>query len=251
MRVRSHPELHPRRGIFARQRRSHRAFRARRSARRIAAARPGTDDGAPRTRCRRRRSAPPPVPAAAHCRCAGPPSAPWHAMVTSSNWQPSRKSISGWSLTCGLQRRLQIGAMHHPIGRAGAKGGGLAERQAGDLAAGARAHDVDGFGRHRARRRAAAAGRVRPGCGWRWAKAAGRRRLPPAVRPFPARRRESPGRRAPARRQSPDPGTSDDDGARVSTPPETDQATLSFSTHSGGRASPAPRSAAKRYSVEQ
>ena len=29
------------------------------------------------------------------------------------------------------QRCLQVGAMHHPIGRAGAKGGGLAERQPG------------------------------------------------------------------------------------------------------------------------
>jgi len=36
----------------------------------------------------------------------------------------------------GLQRRLQIGAVHHPIRRAGAKGGGFAERQAGDFAAG-------------------------------------------------------------------------------------------------------------------
>ena len=35
----------------------------------------------------------------------------------------------------GRQRRLQVGAMHHPIGRAGAQCGGLAERQAGDLAA--------------------------------------------------------------------------------------------------------------------
>ena len=52
------------------------------------------------------------------------------------------------------------------------------------------------------------------------------------------------------RRQSPDPGTSDDDGARDA-PPRRGQATLSFSTHSGGRASPAARSAAKRYSVEQ
>ena len=34
-----------------------------------------------------------------------------------------------------LQRVLQIGAVHHPIGRAGAKAGGFAERQAGDLAA--------------------------------------------------------------------------------------------------------------------
>ena len=41
MGVRPHPELHAARGIFARQLRSHRACRARRSARRIAAAPPG------------------------------------------------------------------------------------------------------------------------------------------------------------------------------------------------------------------
>jgi len=32
-----------------------------------------------------------------------------------------------------LQRRLQIGAMNHPVGRAGAKGGGFAERQPRNL----------------------------------------------------------------------------------------------------------------------
>ncbi len=69
----------------------------------------------------------------------------------------------------GLQRRLQIGAMHHPIGRAGAQRGGFAERQAGDLAAGARAHDADGVGRHGAGGRAAASGRDRSGRGWHWA----------------------------------------------------------------------------------
>ncbi len=52
-----------------------------------------------------------------------------------------------------LQGALQIGAVHHPIGRTGAKAGGLAEQQAGDLAARSRAHDVDGLGRHRARRK--------------------------------------------------------------------------------------------------
>ena len=44
----------------------------------------------------------------------------------------------------GQQRRLQVGAMHHPVRRAGAKRRGLAERQAGDFAAAARAHDADG-----------------------------------------------------------------------------------------------------------
>ena len=78
MRVRSHPELDPARGIFARQLRG------------IERAAPGDQPGelrlhirkqmmrAPRTRCRRRRSAPAPLPAGASCRCAGPPSAPWH-----------------------------------------------------------------------------------------------------------------------------------------------------------------------------
>ena len=45
---------------------------------------------------------------------------------------------------------LQIGAVHHPIGRAGAEGRGFAKRQAADLAAGACAHDVDGVRHHRA-----------------------------------------------------------------------------------------------------
>ena len=51
-----------------------------------------------------------------------------------------------------LQRPLQIRPVHHPIGRAGAKICGLAKRQAGNLAAVPGAHDVDGFGRHGARR---------------------------------------------------------------------------------------------------
>ena len=49
-----------------------------------------------------------------------------------------------------LQRRLQVGAMHHPIGRAGGKGCGFAERQASQLAAAARAHQADGLRRDRA-----------------------------------------------------------------------------------------------------
>jgi len=48
----------------------------------------------------------------------------------------------------GGQRRLQVGAMHHPIGRAGAGRGCFAERQAGDFAAQAGAHDADGVGDH-------------------------------------------------------------------------------------------------------
>jgi len=53
----------------------------------------------------------------------------------------------GMVVDLSLQRRLQVGAMHHPIGRAGAQRGGFAERQAGDLAAALRAHDADGVGR--------------------------------------------------------------------------------------------------------
>jgi hypothetical protein len=149
----------------------------------------------------------------------------------------------------GLQRRLQIGAMHHPIGRAGAKGGGLAERQAGDLAAAARAHDADGLGRHGARRKprlqaefdqdAAGVGRkLQAGAGFLEplgllqnddAKALSRRApAPPSVLRSRHQRRRW-----------------------CATRPRVGQATLSFSTHSGGRASPAARSAAKRYSVEQ
>ncbi len=54
-------------------------------------------------------------------------------------------------------------------------------------------------------------------------------------------------------RQSTDAGTGDDDrsGERHPLTDGGGQATLSFRTHSGGRASPAFRSAAKRYSVEQ
>jgi hypothetical protein len=42
---------------------------------------------------------------------------------------------------------LQIGAMHHPIGSAGASAGGFAERQSRDFATASRAHDADGIGR--------------------------------------------------------------------------------------------------------
>ncbi len=79
MRFRSHPELHARARYIRAAAPSHRACRARRSGRRIAAAPPGTNDAAPTTRCRRRRSAPPPVPVAAHCRGAARPSVPWRA----------------------------------------------------------------------------------------------------------------------------------------------------------------------------
>ena len=148
----------------------------------------------------------------------------------------------GMVVDMGLQRRLQIGAMHHPIGRAGAQGGRFAERQPGDFAAASRAHDADGVGRDGASGQPWLAGRDRSARGWHWAIAAARRRLPRAARPSPERRRESLVPPAPAppsvlrsrrrRRRS------------CVTPPPADQATLSFTTHSGGRASPAARSAA-------
>ena len=57
------------------------------------------------------------------------------AWVTTSSLAPEPQLDVGIVVDMGLQRRLQVGAMHHPVRRAGAKGGGLAERQAGDLAA--------------------------------------------------------------------------------------------------------------------
>lgn len=45
-----------------------------------------------------------------------------------------------------LQRRLQVGAVDHPIGSTGASGRGFTERQSGNLAAGAGADHRDGFG---------------------------------------------------------------------------------------------------------
>ena len=142
----------------------------------------------------------------------------------------------------GLQRRLQVGAMHHPVGRAGAKAGGLAERQAGDFAAAARAHDADGLGRDRARAQAILQSEIdQDAAGIGRQLQAGAGFLQPLglfqnddAKPLSGERQR--------RRQSADPGTGDDDGARGGH--ACDQATLSFSTHSGGRASPAPRSAA-------
>ena len=77
MRVRPHPELDPAARCIRAATAWRRACRARRSGRRIAAAPRETDDAGPSTRCRRRRSAPSPVPAGASCRCAGPRSDPW------------------------------------------------------------------------------------------------------------------------------------------------------------------------------
>ena len=41
----------------------------------------------------------------------------------------------GMVVDLGLQRRLQVGAVHHPIGGSGTQRGGFAQRQAGDFAA--------------------------------------------------------------------------------------------------------------------
>ena len=114
----------------------------------------------------------------------------------------------------GLQRALQIGAVHHPIGRAGTKAGGFAERQAGDLAARPRAHDVDGLGRHRTRRKSRLQAEVdQDSAGVRRKLQAGAGFLQPFgllqnddAKTFCGKRKRC--------RQSPDPGTSNDDGAR-------------------------------------
>ena len=53
----------------------------------------------------------------------------------------------GMVIDMGLQRRLQIGPVHHPIGSAGAQRGGFAERQPGNFAAASRTHDADGVRR--------------------------------------------------------------------------------------------------------
>ena len=214
MRVRSHPELDPARGIFARQLRGIERSAPGDQPGELRLQIPETDDAARSTRCRRRRSAPAPVPAGASMPLRWTTVSPLAWVTTSSNWQPSRNSISGCSLTCGLQRRLQIGAMHHPIGRAGARGRGFAERQAADFAAAARAHQADAVGRDRARRKprlqaevdqdAAGIGReLQAGAGF--------------LQPFGLFQNDDAKalcRKRQRGRQSPDPGTSDEDGAR-------------------------------------
>ena len=114
----------------------------------------------------------------------------------------------------GLQRCLQIGAMHHPIGGAGAEARGLAERQAGDLAAVARAHDVDGVGYHRGAgepRLQAEFDQDAAGVGRELQAGAG------LFQPFGLFHHDDAkavGGQRQCRGQSSDPGTSDDDGAR-------------------------------------
>ena len=148
------------------------------------------------------------------------------------------------------QRCLQLAAMDDQIRRASARSRGVAEWQAGDFAAATHAHQADGLGRDgdpgRSRlqserdQNAAGIGReLHAGA-----------RFPQAARPSPGLRLGSLSPRAPARPSIP--------RFRrrrrrwcARPPPKLGQAALSFTTHSGGRASPGFRSAAKRNSVEQ
>ena len=114
----------------------------------------------------------------------------------------------------GLQRCLQIGAMHHPIGRAGAGACGLAKRQAGDFAARTRAHDADRFRHDRARAEPfleAEADQHAAGIGGKLQAGAG------FFQPFGLLQHhhaKAPRGQRQRRRQSPDSGTCDEDGAR-------------------------------------
>ena len=174
---------------------------------------------------------------------------PWRGRPRPRTAQPSRSSISGLSLTCACSARLQVGAMHHPIGRAGAEASRLRRAAGGRSRRRSRAHDADGLGRHGARGKP----RLQPeldqdaaGVGRKLQAGAG------FFEPFGFFQNDdakAPCARAPAR---PSILRSRHQRRRwCAKRPRADQATLSFTTHSGGRASPAPRSAAKRYSVEQ
>ena len=141
---------------------------------------------------------------------------PLACAVTSSNWQPSLSSISGWSSTAAASAALQVGAMHHPIGCAGAKTGGLAERQPRDFAAMAGAHDADGVGDHRAPgepRLQTEFDQHPAGIGRQLQAGAGFLEPLGLLQHDDAKTLRGERQR---RRQSPDPGTSDDDGARDS-----------------------------------
>ncbi len=119
----------------------------------------------------------------------------------------------GIVIDMGLQRPLQVGAMHDPIGRAGAKRGGLAKRQTNDFTAASRAHQADGVGRDSAMpkprlqpeldQHATGIGRELQ-AGASFLEAFGFFEKDDAK--APARKREGGG-------QSSDPGTSDEDGA--------------------------------------
>ena len=213
MRVRSHPELHARSGIFARQRR------------RIEGAAPGDQAGELRLHLREQMIAdrrPDAVGADQRHRQFGLPGIAaaldhgqplgvrGHVLELAAEPQVDVRMI----VDLGLQGGLQIGAMHHPIGGAGAQAGGLAERQAGDFAACARAHDGDRVGRDGARgeprlqaefdQDAAGVGRkLQAGTGF--------------LQPFGLFQNDdakAASRERKRRGQSSDPGTSNDDGAR-------------------------------------
>ena len=119
----------------------------------------------------------------------------------------------GIVIDVGLQRALQIGAMHHPIRRAGAKRGGFAKRHANDLTAASRAHQADGIGRDRAMRKP----RLQPeldqhatGIGRQLQAGAG---FLEAFGFFENDDAKTSCRKGERGRQSSDPGTSDEDGA--------------------------------------
>ena len=213
MRVRSHPELHARRGVFTRQGSC------------VQRAAPGDQAGELRLYIRKQMSADgrpdavgadqrnrqfllPCIAAALHdgqalgVLC--------HVLELTAEPQVD----IGVIVDGGLQRGLQIGAMDHPVGSAGAEFGGLAERHPGDFAAGPRAQDVDGFRRDRAPRKrlfepeldqdAAGVGReLDAGAGF--------------LEPFGLFQHHDAKalcRKGQRRRQSPDPGAGNDDGSR-------------------------------------
>src|SRR3954454_1590270 len=117
-------------------------------------------------------------------------------------------------LGLGVQRRLQITAMHDQIRRAGAKGGGFTERETRYLTSAAHAHQADRFGRDRF----ACKARLQSEFGQH---AAGIRREVAAgadlFKSVGFLKNDDPKtscRECQGRRQSPDPGTGDEDGTR-------------------------------------
>ena len=213
--IRPHPELDPRRGVFARQRR------------RIEGSAPGDQAGKFRLHLREQmvpHRRPDAVGADQGRRQLLLP----RVATALDHGQPlgvrgdvlelaAKPQIDiGAAVDLGLQRILQIGAVHHPIGRAGLQRGGFAKGQAGDLAAGPRADDVDGLGRHRARRKPRPQPEVdQDAAGVRRQLQAGPGFLQPLGLLQDDDAKALCGERKRCR-QSPDPGTSNDDGARSS-----------------------------------
>ena len=184
MRVRAEPELHVGRAEFLLDgvRRDERApggalAELRRRLPEPGAQRPTTARRRRSARCRARRRR--------RRRAGRRRSSPLACRTKSSTRVPSRSVMSGLARTASEQRRLQVGAVDHPIGRAVAALGLGAERDAREPAA-ARGLDRDRLAARTRRRAAARRGRARSGCAWRWAKAGCRRRSLPAARPAPA-----------------------------------------------------------------